>query len=385
MSIESDFFGRYRPAFAKLTGAGFRRDETGYQYEEDFLDGQFRACLKVSAGGEISGRLIDLDTEEEYLPIRARHQSGGFVGSVREAYLDLLEGIRKKCFVPVDFLYDQANRVRALIEEEYGDTVEFPWEKYPGNGTFKSRINGKWYAIILTVAFGKLQHTDQAGGSSGAGAQADGPGAWAGGRLTEASHESETIVEVVNLKADPEEIPGLTEIPGVYQAWHMNKKHWISVILDDTLPDEAVMQLIRDSHRLVASKAKAAHVTADTWIIPSNPKVYDIDTEFAENGGSIDWHQHNNIKPGDEVYIYSAAPNSAILYRCEVEDSNLSYHGIFEESREYDRAMRLRLIEKYPKDRFPLSFMKAHGGSPVRSARRMPEELLEAMLREKGR
>ena len=108
-------------------------------------------------------------------------------------------------------------------------------------------------------------------------------------------------------------------------------------------------------------------------------KVYDIDAGFAAGGGVIQWHQHNNIHPGDEVYIYSAAPNSAIMYRTVVEESDLPYNGMFRGKEGYVRSMRIRLVEKYPKDRYSLSFMRANGGSPVRSARRMPAQLLEAM------
>ena len=43
--------------------------------------------------------------------------------------------------------------------------------------------------------------------------------------------------------------------------------------------------------------------------------------------------------------------------------------------------MRIRLVDRYTKDQFPLSFMKANGGSAIRSARRMPDQLLEAMAR----
>ena len=362
VSLETDFFGRSRPAFAKMEAAGFQRTESGYRWQQDFMDGQFRAVLEVGSQGGIRGQVIDLDTGEEYLPIRAKNQTGEFVGSVRQEYLEVLAQVRDAGFVPVDFLYDQSNRIAAMIEAEFGDTPEFPWEKYPGNGTFKSRVNGKWYAVILTVVYGKLE----------IGAE-------------ENPRDPEMIAEVINLKADPEKIPALTREHGICPAWHMNKKHWISVLLDDTLTDRRVMELIRESCRLVSGKAAAGHVNADAWIIPSNPKVYDIDAGFEAGGGSIEWHQHNNIKPGDEVYIYSAAPNSAIMYRCFVEESDLRYHGMFVETKGYTRSMRIRLIEKYPKTRFTLGFMREHGGSPVRSARRMPEELLRAIRqREEG-
>ena len=405
MVLEKDFFGRHRPDFAKMKAAGFREEGEALVYEEDFLDGQFRAVLSVGresggakaalkssgakaalesggaksalksngaesaleSGGakaarenrnsEVRGSVIDLDTGEEYLPLRAKRQIGGFVGEVREAYLQVLENVRAKCFRAVDFRYDQSNRISALIGESFGAAPEFPWEKYPGNGAYKCG-NGKWFALILTVEFGKLQPAE----------------AQKAGR-----HDASEIVEVINLKADPERIPELIHGRGVYAAWHMNKKHWISVILDDTLQDGDVMELISESFGLVNGKAAAGRVTGDAWIIPSNPKIYDVDAGFAAGGGVIEWHQHNSIKAGDELYIYSTAPNSAILYRCAVEAADLKYHGMFTGKKGYVRSMRIRLVEKYPPDRFPLSFMKENGGSVIRSARRMPQQLLEAM------
>ncbi len=47
MSMETDYFGRFRPAFGRLEKKGFRKTETEYRYEEDFLDGQFRAELVI--------------------------------------------------------------------------------------------------------------------------------------------------------------------------------------------------------------------------------------------------------------------------------------------------------------------------------------------------
>ena len=386
MSLERGFFGRYRPAFAKLEPAGFQKDGNRYIYRETFLDGQFEARITVQPEGEIRGQVIDLDTEEEYLPIRARHQVGGFVGSVREAYLEVLEQVRTRCFAPVDFVSDQANRVSGMIGGIWGTAPVFPWEKYPGNAAFHCDDNDKWFALVLTVAYGKLASAKagQARPEEPEGNEAAGRSRQEGKKGKKGTghpmpHDVEEIVEVANLKADPEEIPALTQEEGIFPAWHMNKKHWISVILDDTLPDERVMELIRSSRWLVEKKHSAGHVSGDAWIIPSNPKIYDIDAGFEKGNDCIEWHQHNNIKAGDEVYIYSASPNSAIMYRCLVEASDLTYHGMFVESKGYTRSMRIRLIEKYPKDRFPLSFMRANGGSPIRSARRMPAQLLEAM------
>lgn len=351
MSIESDYFKRGRPDFDMMEAYGFQRNDEGYRYIETFFDQQFRAELLVTKEGEIKGQVIDLETGEEYLPLRLRDQIGGFVGTVREAYLELLQEIYEKCFVPMHFIYDQSNRIEMWIYREYGVAPEFPWEKYPGNGPFRCKNNDKWFAVLLTVEYGKLDE----------------------------NKDADEIVEVLNLKADPNEIPELMKRPGIFPAWHMNKKHWISVLLNDTVRDEDVAELIRKSHGL-ATKGNAKKVSSTgAWMIPSNPKIYDVDAGFEKGGGVIEWHQHNDIKAGDEVYIYSSAPNSAILYRCQVLASDLHYHGMFKDTKGYERSMRIKLIEKYTPDRFPLSFIKAHGGSVVRSARSMPKELYDAI------
>ncbi len=351
--ITEETFYRCRPDFRKLEAFGFQREKGTLRYGELLPDGQFRAELEVTAEGEVRGKVIDQDTGEEYLPIRIEGQIGGFVGKVREMYLAFLEHIKEECFIPVSFIFSQSNRIEAGIHREYDVLAEFPWEKYPGNGTFKCNENGKWFAAILTVDFGKLGI----------------PG----------EHDEDETVEVVNLKADSVEIPELIKQPGVCPAWHMNKKHWISVILDDTLSDDEVFGFIRKSHDLVAGSKAAKVRGTGAWMIPSNPAIYDVDAGFRAGGGEIEWHQHNNINAGDEVYIYSSAPYSALMYRCEVVAADLMYHGMFKESKGYEKSMRIRLIEKFPPDKFPLSFIKAHGGSVVRSARTMPEELIKAV------
>lgn len=424
--LESDFFKRSRPDFGRLEAFGFRRKGWAFTYSEPLPGGQFRAELVISEDGGIRGRVVDLDTGEEYLPVRYENRIGAFSGKVRQMYLDLLAKIDRECFVPVSFIFDQSNRIEARISREFGVDAEFPWEKYPGNGTFKCRENSKWFAAILTVAFGKLDGgADPDGSGSGNASTSNGPDkapakqmeagsdtassdsagparlatAPAGvaqegsvnGSLsspapiaqtspaTAPTHDAEEVVEVINLKTDPEEIPELLSRPGIFRAWHMNKKHWISAILDGALSDEELFTLIRRSYSLCSEGKSAKARSTGAWMIPSNPKVYDVDAGFRDGGGVIEWHQHNRIRPGDEVFIYCSAPYSALIYRCEVIAADLPYRGMFKTSKGYTRSMRIRLVEKYPPDRYPLSFIREHGGSVVRSARTMPADLYAAI------
>jgi len=56
----------------------------------------------------------------------------------------------------------------------------------------------------------------------------------------------------VSLKIDPVEGEALRETwPAIIPGYHLNKRHWITVALDGTIPDELVDDLIRDSYDLV--------------------------------------------------------------------------------------------------------------------------------------
>ncbi|POH64309.1 MULTISPECIES: MmcQ/YjbR family DNA-binding protein [Cryobacterium] len=64
----------------------------------------------------------------------------------------------------------------------------------------------------------------------------------------------------VSLKCDPEEGRALREeFPGhIHPGYHLNKKHWITIVLDGFVEDELVEQLLRDSHALVRPKVPKA-------------------------------------------------------------------------------------------------------------------------------
>ena len=56
----------------------------------------------------------------------------------------------------------------------------------------------------------------------------------------------------LNVKADPEWRDFWREVyPSVLPAYHMNKKHWNSIILDGSVPEEKIQQMIGESYDLV--------------------------------------------------------------------------------------------------------------------------------------
>ena len=56
----------------------------------------------------------------------------------------------------------------------------------------------------------------------------------------------------INLKVDPEAGVDLRErYPSVHPGYHMNKKHWITVMMDGSIPDKLLYTWIDTSYNLV--------------------------------------------------------------------------------------------------------------------------------------
>ena len=213
-----------------LAEYGFGNNDACYSLSKDFMDGDFTAEIRVYADGSVQGRVIDNMIGEEYLPLRMPNYAGAFVGSVREAYEELLRDIADKCCTGVTFASDQSNRIAAAILEKYGVGPDFPWEedeKTP-SGVFRHGSSRKWFGLIMNI--------DR--------------------RLLDRGGDEEDLTDVLNLKADENRTAALHKIRGIYPAYHMNHSKWISVTLDDTLEDRDVMDLIDESFRLTSGAAR---------------------------------------------------------------------------------------------------------------------------------
>ena len=206
---------------------GFAPDGDGLLFSRDFHAGEFRAEVRVSRDGKISGRVIDKMNDEDYAPLRAEGMRGAYVSGVRAAYEAILNEIADACCDEYLFASDQANRIARLIRERYGIDPDFPFDEEPHRkaGVFRHADNGRWFGLIMRVKKSVL-----------------------------AGETDPVRVDVMNLKAEPGKIPELRRIPGVYPAYHMNRKYWISVALDVRVGDDLALELIAESFRLTNKK-----------------------------------------------------------------------------------------------------------------------------------
>ena len=114
----------------------------------------------------------------------------------------------------------------AFIESEYNVRPDYPWLDAPEGAVFRHADNQKWFALSMPVP---RQYAYP--GESGE-------------------------VEAVNLKCDPVISGMLRNESGIYPAYHMNKIHWITVLLDGSADDDRLRFLIHQSFELTRGKKR---------------------------------------------------------------------------------------------------------------------------------
>ncbi|WP_265488853.1 MmcQ protein [Lactobacillus sp. PV034] len=104
MRLENTIFKQYQTDGQKLLKYGFGKQDSLYFYKKKFFN-NFEAQITITPPNQVKGKVIDLDIEEEYMPIHSS-QRGKFVDEVRSAYLALLKDIRQNCFNQVTIYPD---------------------------------------------------------------------------------------------------------------------------------------------------------------------------------------------------------------------------------------------------------------------------------------
>lgn len=106
-----------------------------------------------------------------------------------------------------------------LCLEEYGVSPDYPWTKDLETAVLRHENNKKWFALVMDIPKSKL------------------------------GLDSGEISTVVNMKYSEDMLMAFGRPKGVYPAYHMNKLHWVSVLLD-TATDDTVNLLLDESFDL---------------------------------------------------------------------------------------------------------------------------------------
>ena len=215
-----EIFKNKKPDYKKLEQFGFTKKSGIYSYKTNIFNDEFELLINISSNGIISTKLTEKSTNEPYTLHLVKYADGPFVGKIKEEYENVLQNISDKCFDNNIFKSQYTHKVMAYIEAKYKDRAEYLWPKFPNNAIYRRKESQKWYAAILTVKRNKF------------------------------GFDSEEEVEVIDLHADEKEVPNLTKEPSIYPGYHMNKKHWITIILDGSLDFETIFLVIDKSYEL---------------------------------------------------------------------------------------------------------------------------------------
>ena len=214
-----EFFEYKSPDFGGLTEYGFKEKDGVYGYSTRILDRQFELKVFVAKkSGEVTTEMIDLSTNEPYTLHLVNGVGGSFVGSVRAEYESVLAEIAERCFSRDVFKSELSHEVISFIRKTYGDEPEYLWKTFPSNAIWRRSDNRKWYGIIVKISERKL------------------------------GLDSDKVIDAVDLRAAPEEIPALIDGNRYFPGYHMNKKNWITVRLDGSVPFDEICERIAISY-----------------------------------------------------------------------------------------------------------------------------------------
>lgn len=215
-----DLFKNKKVKPTKLLSFGFSKEGTGYIYSSLLFDKQFKLTVKVEESGKISTKVTEADSDEAYTLHLVPEATGAFIGKVKEEYEKALNLIAEQCFEADIFKSTLIKNVIEYAKTRYGDEPEYLWKKVSNNAILRRKDTAKWYAALLITKKSKL------------------------------GLNSEETIEIIDLRADEEEIKSLIDKQTYFPAYHMNKKHWITISSDNSLPRDEIFKRLDLSYNL---------------------------------------------------------------------------------------------------------------------------------------
>jgi len=219
-AFEKSVIGRVAFIPSALDRYGFIKKNSAYKFEADIFNGEFVLSITVSEDGEVETTLTESDTGEPYVLYKIETAVGDYVGKIRAEIAEVLSDIKEKCCEKSVFISETTKNAIGYIKEKYDVEPEFLWEKFPDTCIFRRKDNNLWFAVILTVNAKKL------------------------------GIDEDKTVELLLIRGNPATIDNKT----VFIGWHMNKKSWISMILDERTSEEQLRSAIDQSFFLAKKR-----------------------------------------------------------------------------------------------------------------------------------
>ena len=206
MKTISDFFQNYKIDYCKLKEYGFIETNNKYVFSKQINNLIFKIRIE---NRNISLEIFDNDFNDECINYE--------IISIKEKWLEIINDIKNKCFIYTKYDNDQAMIIDKYILKKYNVRAEFMIDKFPNFGVYKS--NKKWFCIIMDIDYSKIDKNKKG------------------------------IIYILNIKSN--NVDELISNKNFYPSYHMNKKNWITIVLDNNIDVNYIKSLIDISYELV--------------------------------------------------------------------------------------------------------------------------------------
>lgn len=207
MKTISDFFQNYKIDYCKLKEYGFIETNNKYVFSKQINNLIFKIRIE---NRNISLEIFDNDFNDECINYE--------IASIKEKWLEIINDIKNKCFIYTKYDNDQAMIIDQYILKKYNVGAEFMFDKFPHFGVYKN--NKKWFCIIMDIDYSKIDKNKKG------------------------------IIYILNIKSN--NVDELISNKNFYPSYHMNKKNWITIVLDNNIDVNYIKSLIDISYELVS-------------------------------------------------------------------------------------------------------------------------------------
>ena len=182
------------------------------------VEGEFELGMTLS-DQELELVVYDLAMEEPYTLFEVVSASGALVTALRQQVDEIINRILGQQIQDNPLV----ERLVDHVATTYGLAPAHPFKRHPEIIGFKVPPVDKLFAIFLPVDYCRLDKT---------------------------SSRTDQVL-VLNLKGQPDHILERIDNCRYFPAYHMNKKHWFSVLLDAQTDWDQLTSMLAESYRLV--------------------------------------------------------------------------------------------------------------------------------------
>ena len=115
------------------------------------------------------------------------------------------------------------------VKKQYGTIPEYFWKTSPESAVLRHQ-NGKWYAVLMKVEKSRL------------------------------GLEGDAKIDIIDVKCDSDMAGLLTQTYGFLPGYHMNKKYWITMMLDGAVSEAKILDFLDMSYDLITESKSGNYI-----------------------------------------------------------------------------------------------------------------------------